>query len=225
MPTILQNLTSVTFSAASSASVTFGSALTNPSTAIAAVSWDDVSVTATVADNVNAGNYTADASASSGGTYSKASVFSKENTGTTAATVTATFSASTYGQLKVYEISHAVLDVAANGGGLTTNVTVTTPSAQANGTAFAACSSYPAVTAADSGYTLAPASTAGNFSYHIGEYRADTGGAGAITLSFGSSGTYDYWALGVAVYKNAAVASPFPPYRHRIQPAYRGARR
>lgn len=208
MPTILQNLTSVTFSGASSASATFGAALTNSSSILVATSWDDVSVTMTAADNVNAGNYTADAAASSGATYSKASAHSKDNTGTTAATVTVTFSASTYGQVKVYESTRAVLDTFANtGGGSGTTPSATTGSAQANGLAIACLSSYGTATAADTGFTLAPASTGGNNSYHIGEYKADTGGAGALTVSFGASGSYSYWALAAAIYKDAASAS------------------
>lgn len=210
--TLAQNPTAQTFSNATTAALAFAGAGTNPSLYVATITTDGaLPSTATIADDKNAGNYTADASTAGATTAGWAGVFSKQNTSTGTATVTGTISSAAYGQLKTFELTSAAtsaaLDTSNTGEGILTARSVAITTGTANCTVISSVSAYPNDLAVDTNFTQSYAPT-GNFNaYGYGEYRVDAGALGTITLTYAAPGNSNYWTMAVAAYKTAGGAA------------------
>ena len=206
--TVAQNTTVCTYANTTTASCTFGSTMTNPSLIVVILTEDTVGSTPTISDNKNAGNYALDSNIHTGATQTGGVIIaSKQNTQTAAATITATFTSS-YGRLKIFEITGAAtssaFDVQNTAAATASPVSIAITTSQADDSVFAGVVSIPNTsTAADSGYSSAYTSVAVQNLYHYAEYRADAGAAGAITLTTGQSGNRS-WMMAVASYKTAS---------------------
>ena len=216
--TLTQNPTVATFSGATSVNKAFASGGASQSLYVAAVTQENTTATCTVSDNRNAGNYTQDRLSTGGTTNTggagRSSINSKQNTSTSIATITAAFSASTYGTLKIFELTNAAtssaLDAAGGGGGTSTTFTGSVTTGSANSTIIAAFTTYPGGNyVADSGFSDSFTETGVNWAYHGGEYKVDAGAAGTTTLTCGQ-GTPANWSLAIAAYKTGV--SPPPDY-------------
>ena len=223
MPTLIQE-TSLTFTGAGPHSLAFASAGTNPSFYIVTLSMDEEAQTATCADNRN-GSYTADVTVSggSGAGSGRCYSFSVQNTSAAIATVTVTLSAASEGVLQIYEFSGVAtaspLNTSNTGSGIGTSRSVSITTTTNNCVVVAQGTLYPGVEAtADAGFTSAFGEVATGAAYHFGEYRADAGAAGGMTLTLGEIGSSDSWTMVVAAYKAAGGAPVVSPlfYPRRV---------
>jgi len=217
VPNVLaQNTTFVTYSGALSVSATFASALTNPSLIIAAATQENPTGTFSIADNANAGTYTKDQEIGASNTAENGRVViaRKQNTATSAATVTCTLGANSVGVLKIYELTGAdttnAYDSGAANGTDNTAHSITFTTVAANCSVISISFHYPAGAVVDAGYTAAFAEHTGSFGYHFGEHDVDVGAAGSITLTNGISASRDYFAFAAAAYKPASGAAELP---------------
>jgi len=201
----------------SSKTLAFGSACTNGSRIVVALTYESRTVTiSSVSDGTN--TYAADkevVGAVGAPAESSAHIWSAPNTSTSALTVTVTLSAPVYGYLEIYELKDgggsAAVQVDSTGGtasldgSLTINANVTTVAA--NCAVIVVVNEYNNTTyAADSGYTSLYR-TAGSNNYHAQEYNLDVGAAGAKTIAMGSSSNVAYYSAASVAYKLAASAT------------------
>jgi hypothetical protein len=214
---VAQHPAVATYSGATSVSKAFASTMTNPSLLVAALTMELNAGTATVKDTTNTLTMTLDSSGTSGSAANNVTgaVYSLQNTHTAAITITASpISASTSGTLSIFEITGAptssALDVQNGTGGLSSNNTITVNSLAAHDSVIAACPHYPAGAVVDSGYTASFTEAAGSNAYHFGEYIADQGSGGSITLTVGL-GSEQAWAMAVAAYKTSGAVDPLLP--------------
>lgn len=220
---LAQNPAAVSFSGAATVSVTFASACTPGSLIVASVTQEGAGTFTDVADGTNGTYGTADISVVTGGVGNgegRASVYSKQNTASTAVTVTATLSGNSSGFLKCYELTgqatSAQVDTTGSGSGTNTQHTLSLTPGTSNCSVIAIGTHYPSGGVADASYTGAFTETGLNTSYHFGEYRVDAGAAGLITLTEGL-GSEQGWSFVAAAYKTAATSAssdgkPLGPY-------------
>jgi hypothetical protein len=214
--TLAQNPTVQTYANATSVQKAFGSAGTNPSLYVAALTAELFTAQSltSIVDDMNAGSYAADAAADAGANYSRAWVRSMQNTSTGVATVTATLATADYGTIEIFELTGAetssALDAGNGTGGVGTTRSVSITTGTSNCSVIVAGAAYPADMAVDTDYTESFAQTAGFNIYHYGEYRVDAGAAGGITLTMQAPGNSSYWAMAVAAYKTAAAGGVTP---------------
>lgn len=214
--TIAQNPTVATYSNATSVAVTFGAGCTNPSLIVAAVTCDNVAPTVTVSDDGNVGDYAADVEATVASFTGKAGIYSKQNTQTSALTVTAALGASTNaGTLKIWEITGAPTSSALDAtgadteesGGIDELLDASLITNSANCSIFAVTINYPGgVAGLDSGFTQSFAEVGLYNYYHFCEHLADAGAAGAETVTMGG-GLHNAGARVSAAYKTAPAGN------------------
>jgi len=213
--TLAQNPTAATFTGAASVNKAFASGGTNPSLYVAALAQENGSATITVSDNQNGGNYTEDAIGTShqGATGAgTASVYSKQNTSTSIATITATLSASSNaGTLKTFEFTGAptssVVDAAVSDGTASDYDTcfgaLTTSSANCSivacGVQYGGQGSTP-----DSGFTNDAYGNAYG-AYQVVEHLTDAGAATSRNICFGGTASSTYYgaAMAAVAYKTS----------------------
>ncbi len=216
-----------------SANKTFAGSCTPGSLLIAVVTTENSdNPTLSVSDPTN-GTWTQDLESHQNNvSFKKCAIFSKQNTASSALTVTVALGASSLGFMQIYECaglaSTSALDTTGvhdiPPGGAAPSVTIT---AAANSLIVAGICQYQATSAPtnDSGYTLDLATTAAFGNYHTIESIADAGGAGSKTLNWGGAGVSVNPSSGtfvVAAYKTAAgggVKTPIFYNQHIAQAA------
>lgn len=208
--TLAQNPAAVSFSGVATVSVTFASPCTPGSLIVASVTQEGAGTFTDMSDPTNGTYGAADISVVTGGAGNgegRSSCYSKQNTASTAVTVTATLAGNSSGFLKCYELTgqatSAQVDTTGSGSGTSTQHTLSLTTGTANCTVIAIGTHYPSGAAADASYTGAFTETGLNTSYHFGEYRVDAGAAGAITLTEGL-GSEQGWSFVAVAYKTAA---------------------
>ena len=225
MANILNNNPAIIFmNNAASVSKTFGTICKNPSLIVAVFTDEVANTTATITDNGNAGNYSIDATASTGnhliaglGTVFIASM---QNTSSAELTVTATPATSSYGYLKIFElidlewvVSHKPIggvDATGTGASATGLTEIAVPIT----THTADCSIflgliyyYVAGVTADPGYT-GDSPQPGFGAYHFYEYELDAGAVGSVTLNCGGGTPTYQWQAAAVAYKPSATPPP-----------------
>ncbi|MGH8259690.1 MAG: hypothetical protein ACREUG_08365, partial [Steroidobacteraceae bacterium] len=202
--TLLQRTSVYSIANAASASIAFPGALTPGSTIVVLVTTETASLTATVSDDKNTGNYTENVALAATRT---AGCFSIANTAGAIATVSVVLSAAAYGTLRAFEIQSSsgaiAFDTGTSGSSTTAAMSLALTLAAANEAVFLAVSNYPNGTDADAGFT-ADASVAGSSYYHSAEYDLDVTSAGSLTLTRGYPSTITQWAAVAAAYKSAS---------------------
>ena len=210
---------------AASVSKTFGTICKNPSLIVAVFTDEVANTTATITDNGNAGNYSIDATASTGinASVGTGTVFiaSMQNTSSAELTVTATPATSSYGYLKIFElidlewvVSHKPIggvDATGTGASATGLSEIAVPIT----TLTADCSIflgliyyYVAGVTADPGYT-GDSPLEGYGPFHFYEYKLDAGAVGSVTLNCGGGKPTNQWQAADVAYKPSAT--PHPP--------------
>lgn len=208
--TIAQNRAVGYSGLATSYGLAFAGACTNPSLLVAMVGSDnDITPVITGVSDPTNGAFTQDAAA--GATSAgRAEIWSRQNTATTALTVTAASNVNTNFVMKLYEVTGAATSSAKDvSGSQSTNsapsiALVTTTN---NCSIFAFNGGYPTMGAVnDSGYTRDFGPTAFGNDYWVGERLADVGAAGTNTLTMGYASSRSYQAFAAVAYKTAAAA-------------------
>ena len=225
MANILNNNPAIIFmNNAASVSKTFGTICKNPSLIVAVFTDEVINTTATITDNGNAGNYSIDATASTGftGTIGSGTVFiaSMQNTSTAKLTVTATPATSSFGYLKIFElidlewvVSHKPIggvDATGTGASATglTEIAVPITTHTADCSIFLGLTYYyVAGVTADPGYT-GDSPQAGFGAYHFYEYELDAGAVGSVTLNCGGGTPTNQWQAAAVAYKPSATPPP-----------------
>ena len=216
--TLAQNPTVQTYSNATGVAKVFASGGTNPSLYIAEIFAESAAPTVTISDDRNAGNYAADALVQTtgnpgGGT---AGIYSKQNTSTLTATITATLGAAAYGLLKVFELTGADTSAALDGsntasGNNSQRAVALTPGTN-NCSLFACGTAYAGDQTADSGWTETFALNGQISAYAYGEHIVDQGTAALVTPTFNDD-TSNNWTMAIAAYKTAAGGGGDPEGR------------
>lgn len=224
MANILNNNPAIIFmNNAASVSKTFGTICKNPSLIVAVFTDEVANTTATITDNGNAGNYSIDATASTGihTSLGNGTVFiaSMQNTSSAELTVTATPATSSYGYLKIFElidlewvVSHKPIggvDATGTGASATglTEIAVPITTHTADCSIFLGLMYYGAVVTADPGYT-GDSPQPGFGAYHFYEYELDAGAVGSVTLNCGGGTPTTQWQAAAVAYKPSATPPP-----------------
>lgn len=189
-------------------SLAFDSACTSGSRIVVAFTHEDNTVTITDCSDPTNGSYgTADATVLSGTTGAGeggSAIYSKNNTATTALTISVPLSASAFGSITIYELYSATgvaKDSANTANGVNTTFTISDTTVAAHCMVIATHTHYPNPSTNDAGYTLPFTDFVGSGSHHLTEHNIDVGAAGVQTLTMGLVGLVDNWGFVVSAYK------------------------
>lgn len=214
--THLQDITSVDFASTTTVSATFA-ALTPGSFLVAVLSGEYTSGIATVADTVNSGNWTLDATRTNPNTigvgYGTANVFSKLNTSSAGTTVTATVPSSCSGSFKIFERSATAgtgVDSTGGGNGAPGGlgpIAASITTVNNNVTIYAALLAYPTPGSVDTGFTASGSNGGLYGGYALSEYDLDAGTSpGALAMNFGHTASDNQaFCMAIAAYKDTVA--------------------
>lgn len=195
------------YSGASSKSVAFASALTNPSIMVVVATQEINGGTFAVSDDVNGSwGATNKVTNAGGGGSGEGTVLvqTKQNASTSTPNVTVTLGGSTYGFVGIFQItggptsSELGATQAGSDTGGATDDSITLAAGAANSTLVRVGTFYGGAGAVDTGYTQIWALTALNNSYHFAEYIADGGASGNKVTTFNDTSVKNNWC-GLAV--------------------------
>jgi hypothetical protein len=213
--------TSKNAGAVTSTTLAFGSNVTSGSALISGQRWSDNTITCTVSDNVNAGNYANDQTTQFASGAMTCQISSKLNAGAGATTVTFTMSGSVNTQVAIDEVSGIVTSSALDQHtGATGNSTA--PASGATGTTTQASEFVYGVLGAGAGYSgTITADTAGGWT---DDQAAPVGSSARLhteyriassTGTFNADGTMSVaanWTAVVATYKGSSAAPQPQPF-------------
>ena len=224
MSNILQTATEATLQFPgnkTSVTVVFSSAGTVDSRYVVVVQSENETATIGVSDNRNSA-YTQDVIFTNTGSNingrGRIAIYSVENASALTATVTVTFSAGSYGQVVIYEVTGiatgSAVDSTGTAGADAANFTCSLTTTVAGCTIFVGSTVYvDAIAGADSGYVSSYGAVAANNGYAWSERNTDAGAAGTKTVTGGyTSNPTTNCSIAMVAYRPAVVLASVPTY-------------